>query len=51
MGYKAGNNKRINKTNKKLIDTDHSMMVTREEGGRGRTKRIKGVKYIEMEGE
>lgn len=34
------------KTNK-LIDLDNRMVVTGEERGRGRTKRVKGVKVTE----
>lgn len=31
----------------KLIDIDNRMVVTGEEGGGGRTKRVKGVKVTE----
>ena len=43
----------MNKQNKgnKLIDTDNSMTVAEREGGWGRIKRVKGVKYTVMEGD
>ena len=35
----------------KPTDTNNRMVSTREEGGEGRTKRVKGVNYMVMEGD
>lgn len=41
MGYKTKSKQKTNKP----IDTDNKMVVIRNEGGKRRTKRVKGVKY------
>ena len=43
--------KQTRQTDKKLTDTDNSMAVTRGKRGEGRQKKIKGVKYMGMEGD
>lgn len=42
----------LNKTNKKkLIDIDSRMVVTRRIEGRGKTKYVKGVRYMVAAGD
>lgn len=49
MGSKTETNQPTNKTNK-LIDTDNRKVVTRGKGVGGRMKRVKGTKFMVMEG-
>ena len=47
VGYKTKSNQGTNK----LIDTDNRVAVTRGEGGTGRMKTVKGVKYMVTKGD